>query len=46
MTPAVKSIVHLFRGAPCVRSWSKYQSTIENWTLCGIERRERGRGWN
>jgi hypothetical protein len=28
--------VHLFRGAPAVRSWSKYRETVRNWTLCGI----------
>jgi hypothetical protein len=33
------SVVHLFRGAPGVRSWSKYQATVEDWTLCGIDRR-------
>jgi hypothetical protein len=31
--------VHLFRGPPGVRSWSKYQATVEGWTLCGINRR-------
>lgn len=30
--------VHLFRGAPAVRSWSKYQEIVEDWTLCGIKR--------
>jgi hypothetical protein len=35
---AAKSIVHLFRGAACVRSWSKYQETVERWALCGIDR--------
>src|SRR5215472_8579787 len=30
--------VHLFRGAPAVRSWSKYRTTDRNWTLCGIRR--------
>jgi hypothetical protein len=35
---AVKSVVHLFRGASCVRSWSKYQETVKGWTLCGIDR--------
>lgn len=29
-------IVHLFRGAPAVRHWSKHQETIKDWTLCGI----------
>jgi hypothetical protein len=36
--------VHLFRGAPCVRSWSKYQQTVEQWTLCGIQRKSPGKG--
>lgn len=31
--------VHLYRGAPAVRSWSKYQQTVKDWTLCGIDRR-------
>ena len=31
--------VHLYRGAPPVRSWSKYQTTVQGWTLCGINRR-------
>ena len=31
-------MIHLFRGAPSVRSWSKYQETVEGWTLCGINR--------
>jgi len=30
--------MHLFRGAPNVRGWSKYQKTEEGWTLCGIRR--------
>jgi len=30
--------VHLFRGAPAVRSWSKYRTTDPSWTLCGIRR--------
>jgi hypothetical protein len=33
---------HLLRGAPCVRSWSKYQKTVKEWTLCGIRRVARG----
>jgi hypothetical protein len=32
------SSVHLFRGAPPVRSWSQHQQTVKTWTLCGIER--------
>jgi hypothetical protein len=31
--------VHLYRGAPPVRSWSKYQTTVEEWTLCGVHRK-------
>lgn len=27
--------VHLYRGAPCVRSWSKYKKTVKEWSLCG-----------
>lgn len=30
------AVVHLYRGAPAVRSWSKYQTTVKGWTLCGI----------
>jgi hypothetical protein len=30
--------VHLFRGAPAVRSWSKHRTTDPHWTLCGIRR--------
>ena len=33
--------MHLFRGAPAVRQWSKYRKTVETWTLCGINRRRR-----
>jgi hypothetical protein len=28
--------VHLFRGSPAVRGWSKYSKTDANWSLCGI----------
>jgi hypothetical protein len=28
--------VHLYRGAPIVRAWSKHQQTNTRWTLCGI----------
>jgi len=35
-------LVHLFRGAPAVRYWSKHQETIEAWTLCGISRAKGG----
>jgi hypothetical protein len=31
-------LTHLLRGAPPVRSWSKYQETVPTWTLCGIAR--------
>jgi hypothetical protein len=36
--------MHLYRGAPAVRSWSKYQETVEDWTLCGIRRQKRRDG--
>lgn len=29
-------ILHLYRGAPAVRAWSKYQTTDTRHTLCGI----------
>jgi hypothetical protein len=35
---------HLYRGAPSVRGWSKYQATVEGWTLCGIKRKKAGSG--
>ena len=35
--------VHLVRGAPAVRSWSKYQKPDYDWTLCGILRVFHGR---
>jgi len=28
--------MHLYRGAPAVRGWSRYQQTMRDWTLCGI----------
>jgi hypothetical protein len=31
-------VIHLYRGAPAVRAWSKYQVTVKAWTLCGIDR--------
>lgn len=31
-------MTHLYRGAPIVRSWSKYQATVKDWTLCGVRR--------
>jgi hypothetical protein len=40
----MNEVVHLFRGAPYVRSWSKYQTTVEGWTLCGIARKAAGSG--
>ena len=40
---AVKEQIHLFRGAPAVRSWSKYQAISEEWTLCGVHRVPNGR---
>lgn len=36
---AGKRRTHLFRGAEPVRSWSKYQETVKDWTLCGIRRK-------
>jgi hypothetical protein len=30
--------IHLFRSAPSVRSWSKYQEIAKRWTLCGVDR--------
>jgi hypothetical protein len=36
--------VHLFRGAPAVRSWLKHQETVEDWTLCGIQRTTNSKG--
>lgn len=30
------SYLHLYRGAPAVRAWSKYQETVTAWTLCGV----------
>lgn len=27
--------VHLYRGAPIVRRWSKYKEIVPTWTLCG-----------
>jgi hypothetical protein len=37
-------VVHLYSGAPPVRSWSKYQNTIREWTLCGVHRQLGGTG--
>jgi hypothetical protein len=36
-----KKLMHLFRGAPNVCGWSKYQQTVMDWTLCGIFREKR-----
>ena len=36
-----KKPMHLFRGAPSVRGWSKYQQTVMEWTLCGRRRNNR-----
>jgi hypothetical protein len=38
--------VHLYRGAPAVRSWSKYQQAVERWTLCGIDRSSNAKAGN
>jgi hypothetical protein len=29
-------VTHLYRGAPAVRYWSKYQKTDRDWSLCGL----------
>lgn len=31
--------VHLARGAPPVRGWSRYQATDAGWSLCGCNRK-------
>jgi hypothetical protein len=36
--PQAIPMTHLYRGAPAVRSWSKHQQTVWDWTLCGIKR--------
>jgi hypothetical protein len=41
-----KTQSHLYRGAPAVRSWSKYRRTDEGWTLCGIQRKDHGEGYH
>jgi hypothetical protein len=33
--------MHLYRGAPGVRNWSRYKATERSWALCG--RRNSGR---
>jgi hypothetical protein len=35
--PHTEAAVHLYRGAPPARSWSRYQKTIREWSLCGIQ---------
>ncbi len=42
MIPKPDPIIHLYRGAPPVRAWTKHQETIEGWTLCGIRRKGHG----
>lgn len=34
-------VMHLYRGAPAVRSWSKHQEIVESWALCGVKREPR-----
>ena len=34
--------VHLYRGAPIIRSWSKYQQTVKEWALCGVRAPRKG----
>lgn len=41
---AAEQPVHLYRGAPPVRDWSKHKRTVQDWTLCGIQRRPTERG--
>lgn len=36
--------VHLLRGAPPVRAWSESQTTVPDWTLCGIRMQRNGQG--
>ena len=38
--------IHLLRGAPAVRMWSRHQQTVPNWTLCGIQRGQKAKAWN
>jgi hypothetical protein len=37
MTIEDMKAMHLFRGAPAVRDWSKYQETVTHWSLCGLK---------
>jgi hypothetical protein len=34
-------LVHLWRGAPATRTWSKYQQTVQAWSVCGTSLPER-----
>ena len=36
----MKRITHLYRGAPCARAWSKYQQTVLDVALCGVNQRQ------
>ncbi len=38
MIPRPDPVIHLYRGAPFVRPWSKYKQIVEGWALCGIRR--------
>lgn len=31
-----ETLVHLWRGAPATRTWSKYQDTVQAWSVCGV----------
>lgn len=33
------TLLHLYRGTPAARAWSKHQRIDREWTLCGIQRR-------
>lgn len=33
--------MHLYRGAPPVRNWSKYRQTDKKWALCGRQGRHK-----
>ena len=28
--------IHLWRGAPATRTWSRYQDTVQAWSVCGV----------
>jgi len=34
--PIATMHLYRYRGAPAVHSWSKYQATVKEWSLCGI----------